>query len=76
MAQAKTKEIDYALTGLELVVGSTLTASSIALVQTLGGTDVTATWAGAGAPTLTVGNFYFTFTYGASTFRVPCFPTT
>lgn len=53
-----------------------LSLTSIRMTQTLGGTDVTALWAGAGAPTLTTGNFYFTFKNGASTFRVPCWPTT
>jgi len=68
--------VDGALSATTIALTSTLSASQITLTQTLGGTDVTATWATAGAPVLTIGNFYFTFTNGASTFRVPCFPTT
>ena len=65
-----------------LTCSSTVTASGVVtinafkLVQTLGGTDVTATWGTAGAPALTTGMSYATFTAGASTFRIPCWPTT
>jgi len=86
MAQTRTGEIDFDLTSLTIIgatackstvtVGGVLTANSLTLVQTLGGTDATAKWSTGEAPILTKGNYYFTFTSGASTFRVPCFPTT
>jgi hypothetical protein len=61
-----------------VTVSGTTTLNTFKLVQTLGGTDViTGRWVAASTPpALTVGNFFFTFTSGASTFRVPCFPTT
>lgn len=65
-----------AVSASTITLTSTLSASQIKLTQTLGGTDVVAIWSTAGAPALTTGMFYFTLTYGASTFRVPCWPTT
>jgi len=83
MAQKKTHseeynfEIDGQLSVTETATfGGVVTLNSITLVQTLGGTDVVTKWATGAAPTLTIGNFFFTFTSGASTFRVPCWPTT
>jgi len=92
MAQTRTGEIDFDLKELTVIgatalkgaltasstvtVSGALTANSLTLVQTLGGTDATAKWATAGTPALTTGMSYFTFTSGASTFRVPCWQTT
>lgn len=74
ISSTRTGEIDVNLTELKIIGKTTL--NSVELIQTLGGTDVTAKWALAGSPALTTGMYYFTFTAGASTFRVPCFPTT
>ena len=69
--------ITGALTCSSSVTASGLvTINTLKLVQTLGGTDVTATWGTAGAPALTTGMSYATFTAGASIFRIPCWSTT
>jgi len=61
-----------------VTVGGLATLNSLKLVQAGGGTNVSGdqTWTGGNAPVVTVGMYYFTFTRGASTFRVPCWPTT
>ena len=52
------------------------TVSAFRLIQTLGGTDVVNKWSTAGSPSLSTGMSYLTFSCGASTFRVACWPTT
>lgn len=61
-----------------VTVSGTTTLNTFKLVQTLGGTDVSATgiWAISTPSALTIGQSFFVFTSGASTFRVPCWPTT
>ena len=73
----ETLNVDGATTfGSTVTASGLVTINTLKLVQTLGGTDVTATWGTAGAPALTTGMSYATFTAGASTFRIPCWPTT
>lgn len=73
----ETLNVDGATTfGSTVTASGLVTVNTLKLVQTLGGTDVTATWGTAGTPALTTGMSYATFTAGASTFRIPCWPTT
>ena len=82
----RTGEVDFDVKELTVIGATTFkststhsglaTFNSLKLVQTLGGTDATAIWSTAGTPALTTGMSYFTFTSGASTFRVPCWQTT
>ena len=77
MANNRTGEIDFVVKELH-VSGTATLGSALALTQTVSGTNVSGdqTWTGGNAPVVTVGGYYFTFTSGASTFRVPCWPTT
>jgi hypothetical protein len=71
--------IDGSITATESSsFGATTTLNAINLVQTMGGTNEGAGgfWTTGALPALTVGQFYFTFTAGATTFRVPCWPQT
>jgi hypothetical protein len=56
-----------------VTVSGALTANKLELVQAVSGTETTA-WVGGTAPVIRVGQTHFTFTSGASTFRVPCWP--
>jgi hypothetical protein len=56
-----------------VTVSGQATLNKLALVQTLVGTSVN-TWVGGTVPVIGDGQVHFTFTAGASTFRVPVWP--
>ena len=89
MAEKKTKSFDADVTfegtvkvdGAATITGNLTTTAGLVglkLVSAPTGTDPTAIWATGAAPVLTIGNYYITLTStaSASTFRIPCWPTT